>query len=106
MNTEWKASVAADGIGGGYTSLPKHNAVMDEYGRLDKSISELDELVSQLRARLDAVLTPELPTAINGIGSVGQEQQVSHLASRIRDDYTRVQFIDAKVRDILARLEI
>lgn len=89
-------------------ALPTRSpATPGELDKLDATLSELTELFSVLRDKLDPVLVPSTPQPAPPAPPIGDPSAAgSTVASRIRESSDTVTRLTARMRDVLGRVDV
>ena len=90
---------------GGMKGEPAFAPVMQEYGNLGKSLAVLGETFDALRVRLEPVTGPSRPTAHLG-AEKNPNDNLSPLASSLRDETERVYRLNNAMKDLMERIEL
>lgn len=84
---------------------PEFAPVMEERNKLGKSIAVLGETFDALRVRLEPVTGPSRPTAHLG-AEKNPNNNLSPLASSLRDETERVYDLNNAMKDLMERIEL
>jgi len=86
-----------------YTKQRREGEIVQEGGRLHQSISEVDDTVTQLLARLELILKPDNPAPI---APTDDAPEASQLAYTLRDETARLDRINAILISLLYRIDL